>query len=129
MTDEEKCWICRQTKKWHEEHRPQHSFTRVGESGGMAQLGPKESRRAANGGAQSHVKVVRGLPQDAALRIVMLRKGLITQAELVEAEREIREAQENGSFVIVPLPGKAPSNTGEERGSVHDAGLGHGGSA
>lgn len=104
-SDDDKCGLCGQSFQWHQEHRPAHTFVVPGTAGGLAQLGASNRERGMfpnrQGQQRSNVKVLPGLPSDPALRVLLLRKGVITQDELNEVEREIREAKESGSIVVV----------------------------
>lgn len=123
------CVVCGQSLEWHQANNPQHAYVVPGTSGGLSQLGPSNRERRAqmfrSNDPKSHVKVVRGLPDDPALRIVLLRRGVITQDELIEAEREIREAQEKGTPIVVV----APSPNGPAGGDRPAVDVGHGGSS
>jgi hypothetical protein len=72
------CEVCRQTKAWHEEHRPQHEFSLDG-----------QLRRAQPMTVEAPMPNV-SIPSDPILRLVLIEKGLITSEDLAEAEAKLR---------------------------------------
>lgn len=111
-TEVELCTLCKNDREWHRENNPRHPFTPP--EGSLAFLG--DGNKARQEAKERHpsrpVKVLQGLPSDPALRILLIEKGLVTQDELNDVERRIREAQANGSVIIVTPGGRRPTVDG-----------------
>jgi hypothetical protein len=112
------CAICGQTWGWHEDNKPRHTFMRAGQDNATAQLGPSNRERnmfphrhATRQGVTQAPKLLPGLSSDPVLRILLLRKGLITPDELNATEAEVRETKEQGGVVIV-TPNSADTSGG-----------------
>jgi hypothetical protein len=85
---EEKCFVCGQTRRWHMEHRPHHVFSTTSNT---PQL-PKEEQ------AEPTRPRLQG---DLVLRLTLLKKGLVSEAELEETRVWVEKAAEFGKAIIL----------------------------
>jgi hypothetical protein len=85
------CKVCGQTEEWHQEHKPMHEY-----SGDVGQIVVPEPKQPGKPPMQ------RG---DLVLRMALLKKGLITEVELGEAELWVEQAQlRNQALTVEPDP-------------------------
>lgn len=89
------CSICKQTKKWHEEHKPHHTFQT---EGGSLEEASYEAPTPNKG-----VKT----PFDPVLRFLLIKKGIITPDELSEAETMLRST----GFLETEVPSEATNGS------------------
>ena len=82
------CQICRQDEDWHREHKPKHKFIAEGET-------PRLMEEPAE------VTPTPGLRGDPVLRLALLKAGVLTDMNLLEAEVWIREAANAGGAVVI----------------------------
>ena len=111
-TDAETCVICRRSLDWHRYNETAHKFSPMGQVGALDKtFGPRKKEEAPSlprKGGPDVVRVQEGLPQDPVLRLVLLRKGIITLEELAETEKEVRDAKQRGAGVVfISSPGPA----------------------
>jgi len=127
-TSDEGCIICGHDSDWHVKNNTRHRFATKDQAGALAQLGPSNKERDmfphrhANrqGVTQAErTKVTPGLLGDPVLRVLLLRKGIITADELSETDAEIRQAREEGGVVII-----TPNIVGSGGSDRPDSGLG-----
>lgn len=93
--DEDRCGTCGQTLAWHRENAPKHPFN-SGQDGATdflkrrADRGPQRGGTGAQRGSESPQIVSPG--NDPVLRIALINRGILTPADLVIAEEQLREA-------------------------------------
>jgi hypothetical protein len=87
------CAVCGQTRRWHMEHKPHHEFSVDSTVPTVPQPKPQELQSPQ----------LRG---DIVLRLTLLRKGLVSEAELEETRSLVERAAEMGrALVLEPEPG------------------------
>jgi hypothetical protein len=90
MDMEERCRVCNQTRRWHAENKPVHEFSL--DSGRPQRPAPPEASNPRLAG-------------DIVLRLTMMQKGLITEAELNRTRQLLERAIElNAAVVVEPSP-------------------------
>jgi hypothetical protein len=87
MDRDQRCTVCGQTLGWHQDHSPQHMFQ--AEGGPLEVPKPKES---------APPPIMRG---DLALRLALLKKGLLSEFELAQAEEWMHQASLRGQAVTI----------------------------
>lgn len=126
----DRCKICGQTRGWHMENKPHHTFVTEADDQGMAQLGPRREKTKDGEKKKPGERKVRiGLPTDPALRVALVNKGILTMADIIAAEEELREAAEHGRGVVVGYSATQPDRPRMEHGDETDLRMGSGGSA
>jgi hypothetical protein len=122
MTDENSvCRICGQTFSWHQDNRPRHPFIEK-HSDRVMPLGKNKEEKKQQDKPKKVVLETREWPSDPILRIALVKKGILTQADILAAEAELREAAESGGVIQV-----AGRHSGESSGE--DVRVGNGRSA
>lgn len=95
MKDDDRCGTCGQTLLWHEENNPRHPFN-SGQDGATAFLNTNRRRdqaraaKDAQRGSEGPQIVSPG--NDPVLRIALINRGVLTPADLVIAEEQLRVA-------------------------------------
>lgn len=125
------CNLCRQTRRWHEDHNPKHPFQELGQD---PQL-PKES--SARKDTISAEKTIDGAgnslpqwqtspgtitpypqdmtvhwPSDPVLRMILVEKGIITTDDLDAAEAKLRAISGGGGVMAQPQTYVVNNNSG-----------------
>lgn len=102
--DDDRCGTCGQTFAWHREHVPKHPFN-YGQDGATTFLkrrGDRDPQRTGSGAQRaSEGPQIVSSGNDPVLRIALINRGVLTPADLVVAEEQLRQAlaeiQEGGS--------------------------------
>lgn len=108
MSEDDICRTCDRSRAWHDENRPQHPFRDKGDIAPMG-ITEKERRKALPRKTQVNTHE---WPGDPILRIALMSKGILTMADIVAAEQQLREAAYNGGVIQIQ-----PSNSGSSSGS------------
>lgn len=87
MTTAVLCQLCHQDDQWHREHKPKHKF-----------VGPDDDPRLVMDVPPQPDRSVRG---DPVLRLALVKAGVVTDGDIMEAEILIRTAAEEGMAVVV----------------------------
>jgi len=94
-SDDDRCETCGQAFAWHRENAPKHPFN-SGQDGATAFLkrrGDRDPRQRGSGaqrGSEGPQIVSPG--NDPVLRIALINRGVLTPADLVVAEEQLRAA-------------------------------------
>ena len=101
-TDDRICRTCGNTESWHRDNDPHHPFVDKN-SDQPDGLGPrkKKDKDQDGGKARSEAVVRQGFPSDPVLRVALVRKGILSMADIEAAELELREAAERGGGVVL----------------------------
>jgi len=81
-----KCAICENTWAWHQANKPQHAFMAEGEGGRLVPVSEIEQPQAKG---------------DLILRLALVKAGVITDADLNEAEQQVNKARELGRVLML----------------------------
>lgn len=100
------CRICNQDEKWHKDHRPRHAYSP--DSTLFRKAGEMPARK---------------LPSDPVLRLVLIRKGVISGDDLSAVEKELESAG-----VIVVEPGSGGEDRADRADECSEGGVRHSGS-
>lgn len=103
------CQVCSQTEGWHIQHNPMHRFVAEGEAPRLEE-------------APSPVMPSMTLRGDPVLRLALIKLGVISEADLNEAEVWLRQAGEQNMAVVVE--GHAFKLVSIEDWIKHTAGVG-----
>lgn len=112
-TDDRKCRTCGQTWAWHEEHKPRHKFVDA-DSDLPDGLGPKAQKKG-----EKPAVIQKGWPSDPVLRIALVRKGILSMADIEAAEAELREAAGRGGGVVLYKRGDPAAHDGSMGGGTN----------
>lgn len=102
--EDDRCLTCGQTFGWHQENSTRHPFN-SGQDGATAFLkrqGGRDDQRRGSGVQQgSEGPQIVSPGNDPVLRIALINRGVLTPADLIVAEEQLRQAlaeiQERGS--------------------------------
>jgi hypothetical protein len=95
VNEDDRCGTCGQTYGWHQENTTHHNFSIAGQDGATdfltrrgrpVQRGPIGAQR----GSEGPQLVSPG--NDPVLRIALINRGVLTPADLVVAEEQLRAA-------------------------------------
>jgi hypothetical protein len=97
IDDDEECAVCLQTWAWHKAAQPAHKFARAGEGleTRSSDLPTEAEARPQAPPAEIHIA------GDPVLRLALVKKGLLTEMQLDEAEMWLREATRRGKALVV----------------------------
>jgi len=90
VTMDDLCLVCGQTRRWHMEHNPHHEFSSTSST-------PQVPEQTKIKDPSSPV----GLRGDVVLRLTLLRKGLVSEAELEETRFLVERAAEMGRALVL----------------------------
>lgn len=93
------CQICNQTEEWHKLHGVKHAFS------------PDSTKFRLAEHKITAEAVVNKLPSDPVLRMVLIRKGIISVDDLAEVEKELRTVG-IASYEATPNVVGQPRSTG-----------------
>lgn len=116
VSEDDRCLTCGQTFGWHQEHNPRHPFSTDGSTDFLNTNRRRDQARAAKGAQRGS-----GGPQivspgnDPVLRIALINRGILTPADLVIAEEQLRVA-----LAEVMQSGQAQQAEGPRRGEVQE---------
>jgi hypothetical protein len=102
VNEDDRCRVCGQTFGWHEENQPRHPFTPEGASLDFLKR-PKDRDRSGRKTSQSPAEppVIASMAHDPVVRIALINRGILTPADLMVAEAQLRDAlavaQEGGN--------------------------------
>jgi len=82
------CQICHQPWEWHQSHKPRHEFVGTGDDPRLGQ-------------AQAPAAPSTSMRGDPVLRLALVKAGVISEADIAEAEVWVREAASSGQAVVV----------------------------
>lgn len=101
MSEPRVCKMCGRDEDWHNVHRARHPFIPK-DSDAVMPLKPKKNQPdKADTKKKKVVLETREWPSDPILRIALVKKGILTQADIIAAEAELREAAASGSVIQV----------------------------
>lgn len=95
VNEDDRCQTCGNTYKWHQENHPRHPFN-SGQDGATDFLKRKRGQddQRAGSGAQrgSEGPQIVSTGNDPVLRIALINRGILSPADLVIAEEQLRVA-------------------------------------
>lgn len=93
MAQDDRCRSCGQSKEWHEQNNPRHQFVPPDDSGPAVQLPDPPTPPPATATPR--------ISGDPILRMALLKKGLLSQADIAEARTWMDEGFQRGLAVVV----------------------------
>lgn len=95
VNEDDRCRSCGQTFRWHLDNETRHPFN-SGQDGATDFLkrrgGRDPQRRGSNGQRGSETPQIVSPGHDPVLRIALINRGILTPADLVVAEEQLRAA-------------------------------------
>lgn len=122
QAESDKCTICNQTRKWHEDHKPKHKFVEPGGDPQIQRVDDRSSNsKTIQPGLTPEEEALRkrlrepgrvmplgdgptfGFTSDPVLRMLLVEKGVITPEELSATEAKL-QAISGGGIVWTSPP-------------------------